>query len=67
MKAIVCPYCNDVGLVENFARHVFMLHAVDIPPEVDAAYIDNRFSHLGGVIYGEMDDHGKFKPVLTRT
>jgi len=67
MKAIICPYCNEVNLVETFARHVTMVHSVDIPSEVDEAYIEKRFRHLGGVTYGVLDEKGKFKPALTNT
>lgn len=65
-RAIVCPYCRDVVLLENFPSHAHMTHDVKVHITMTEEEINKRFAPLGGVIYGDLNiDSGKFKPHLT--
>jgi len=63
----MCPYCKDVVILEGFSRHVSLGHdASGVPDEVTEEWLINRYAMLGGVLFGEMDDKGRFKPELTK-
>lgn len=64
MRAIVCPYCREVVLFEGFCRHASMVHDVTVPLEMTEEQVKGRFMHLGGVIFGELTEKGKFLPNL---
>lgn len=63
-RAIVCPYCRDALLFENFCRHVHNSHDVKVPLTMTEEEVNTRYRYLGGVIYGELAENGKFKPYL---
>jgi hypothetical protein len=63
----MCPYCKDVVLLEGFSQHISIAHdAPNVPNEVTEEWLSSRYSVLGGVLFGELDDNERFKPELTK-
>lgn len=58
--AMVCPYCREAILVENFCNHAHSVHNAKVPLTMTFEEIEKRFAILGGVVSGKMDDDGKF-------
>jgi len=51
--------------VENFCSHAHSVHDAKMPLTMTKEDIDKRYGQLGGVLYGEMDEQGRFRPNVT--